>query len=541
MDSPLTPTPSISLPSNSSWTIYGRHGPYIYAQPQFITYPLFVPIHIQGNILLQIGIEGIPDGFITSSTRASSKFYRRVLKILTSITANPKYDFAGEYRSLPFNDCRLIISRVADGPLQGDVESLIEWGDRWEASTRSLVVLRNFWGLSTAQMPVVLPLSSLKLHGWLHDTVTLVEVTSEPGRLWAFKTNRSAKSLYQEIHTLLTLPPHPNIIGRPSYLITKHTEHSRFNPHDTASLYCAEPTLPIIGFLTPYHPGGTLKNYIKLNLAPPLNRCAKWAHQLTSALYHIFICGGSPGMYTALKMDNIVLDARGDLVLIDFELAGTWIQYTPPEVLNAPPIRAFRSGGGPKYRLAATPLPGEPCSTCAPHICIVPRNASKSECYMLHKEVLNYRFSKANILNPLKPNSDRGRWEPRTIAFWGVASPIQIEAAMVWMLGCCLWCLIEARACLSELGTEWFPIRKPMWKRAKGAVPEFVLAIVERALKPDGRPRLVEVMKAVEMWAEHAPAPLEGGTEGGSLNKRSLSASGSTIGVDLKKRKVEEN
>lgn len=460
--------------------------------------------------------------------------------ILTSITVNPKYDFAGEYRSLPFNGCRLIISRVADGPLQGDVESMIEWCDCWESSTRSLVVLRNFWSLSAAQMPTVLPLSSLTLRGWLHDTVTLVETISEPGRLWAFKTNCSAKSLYQEIHTLLTLPPHPNIVGCPPYLITKDTEHSRFNPRDTASRYCAEPNLPIIGFLTPYHSGGTLKQYIKHSPAPPSNHCARWARQLTSALHHIFTCGGSPGMYTALKMDNIILDAWGDLVLIDFELAGTWIQYTPPEVLNAPPIRIFCSGNGPKYRLAATPLPGERCSTCEPHPCTVPRSASKSECYRLHEEVLNYRFSNANILSPLKPNSERGRWEPRTLAFWSVASPIQIEAAMVWMLGCCLWCLLEARACLSELGTEWFPIKKPMWRRARGTVPEFVLAVVERALKSEGRPRLAEMMEVMEKWAVGVSVPLDGIVDGGSLNKRSLSAGEGAPNVGLKKRKVED-
>lgn len=80
-----------------------------------------------------------------------------------------------------------------------------------------------------------------------------------------------------------------------------------------------------------------------------------------------------------------------------------------------------------------------------------------------------------------------------------------------------------------------------MWKRAKRTVPEFVLAIVERALKPDGRPRLAEMMKAVEMWAEYASVPLEDSTDGGSPNKRSLSASGSVTGVDIKKRKVEEN
>lgn len=558
-----TPTPSIVFPSNSSWTIYGRHGPLIYAQPSFISYPLFIPIHIQGDVLLKIGISGISDGFITSSALSSSKFYNRVLKILTSITANPKYDFTGEYRSLPFGGCRILISCVADGPMQGDLESLVEWCDRWESSTRSLVVLSNFWGFPSAQMPAVLPLSSLTLRAWLHDTVALVEVASEPGHLWAFKTNRIAKSLYQEIQTLLALPPHLNIIGRPSYLITKDTEHSRANPQDTASLYCREPNQPIIGFLTPYHPGGTLKMHIRRNPSPPTHHRAKWAYQLTSALHHIFTHGGSgdgrPGMYTALKMDNIILSAQGDLVLIDFELAGTWIQYTPAEVLDAasaPQTRGPRpttttTAAGPKYQLSATSPPGEPCRTCSPHPCSVPRGASKAECYRLHEAVLSYRLSTANILSPLKPNSERGRWAPPIAVFWSAATPLQVEAAMVWMLGCCLWCVFEARPCLSDLGAEWFPVRWPLWKRARDdAVPERVLAVVERALKTDGgRPRLAEIMQVMGEWAGaveekdwNADVCLGDSGGDGSVGKRPLSWAGSVLNVtDAKKRKVEDS
>lgn len=106
---------------------------------------------------------------------------------------------------------------------------------------------------------------------------------------------------------------------------------------------------------------------------------------------------------------------------------------------------------------------------------------------------------------------------------------------MVWMLGCCLWCVLEARACLSELGTEWFPVQKPMWKRAKNTVPECVLAVVERALKLDGRPRLMEMMEIVENWAMDMSMQVEDSTEGGSPNKKPLNASGEALNVDHKK------
>lgn len=103
---------------------------------------------------------------------------------------------------------------------------------------------------------------------------------------------------------------------------------------------------------------------------------------------------------------------------------------------------------------------------------------------------------------------------------------------MVWMLGCCLWCVLEARSCLSELGTEWFPVQKPMWKRAKNTVPECVLTIVERALKLDRRPRLAEMMEILEKWAIDMSMQFESSTDG--PNKRPLSPSKDAPNVDLK-------
>lgn len=119
------------------------------------------------------------------------------------------------------------------------------------------------------------------------------------------------------------------------------------------------------------------------------------------------------------------------------------------------------------------------------------------------------------------------------MAFWSAASPAQVESAMVWMLGCCLWCVLEARSCLSELGTEWFPVQKPMWKRAKNTVPECVLTIVERALKLDRRPCLAEMMEVVEKWAMDSSMQFEGSADGGSPNKGLLSPSKDVPNVDL--------
>lgn len=511
---------NVNLPSNEYWTIYGRQGPLIYAQPKFISYPLFVPVHIQGDLLVYIGIAGIPDELINDSTLAKSKFYNRVLKILTNMSQDYSYPFEKGYKSLPFNGSHVAIRRSLE--LAG-VESDMRWGYGFEAQTRSYAVLRSLWGFgggngslmsvhATAELPPVLPLESLQLRMWLHDTVAVVSVSKDPRKLYAFKTNRSPEILYQEIHTLLNIPPHPNIIGCPSYLITKQTNYSMFHPFDPASVYLSEPTQPIIGFLAPYHSGGTLGNYIKCHTLTAANQ-AKWACQLTSALLHVFNDGGGSrskrGKYTALKMDNIILDSSKNLRLIDFEHAGTWVQYTPIEVLNAGPVTGkmlthFARLGGAKYTLGSAPGPGEICSVCEPHPCCVPRDATRSECYNLHLEVFSFSLSHANILSPLKPNSDalyKGPAYPRKIPFWMDATDEECEAAMVWMLCCCLWCIFEGRPCLSEIGGEWFPIKYPLWHKAKNSVPENVLTIVAKSLEPYApRPTLKELLEVLEVW-----------------------------------------
>lgn len=504
----------VEYPTNGEWTIYGRSGPSIYAQPHFITYPLFVPICVQGDILIHIGIEGIPDGFIKDSTYIKSKFYKRLLKILTNISRDPGYPFTREYKSVPFNDSHVGIKWSSQGSCKG-IESDIYWGSGFETETRSVAVLKNMWdfGREDCRMelqtgtgvPEVMALEELSVRAWLHDTVALVSVEREGVEgVYAFKTNNSPQGLYQEIYTLLSIPLHPNIIERPYYLITKQTTHSMLYPLDPASRYFMEPTQPIIGFLTPYYSGGSLKSYIK-NHTITLKQQAKWALQLTSALLHIFEYGGTNGRcgrYSALKMDNIVIDSTKNLRLIDFELAGTWVQYTPIEVMST------TKGVGWIYHFSrwvnapsTAPDPIVKCTICTPHPCT---GTTKSERDAIHEKVLDYKFSKTNILNPSRPNSDgyyKGPTHHKEIPFWTRATDMECEAAMVWMLGCCLWCLLEEVPCLSELGSEWFPVGSNLWRRVREDVPVVVLDIVRKTLRTYvDRPKLREVYEVLKEW-----------------------------------------
>lgn len=518
----------IEYPTNGQWTIYGRNGRNIYAQPHFISYPLFVPIFIQGDILVHIGIETIPNGFIRNSLHTKSRYYQRLLKLLTNISQDKGYPFEDEYRTIPFNDSHISVTWLREGGEgggggggngKGGVESHIYWGSKFEDSTRSMVVLRNLWGFGREDcrkeletgigMPAVIPLTKLQVRAWLHDTVVLVSISGrDDGTLYAFKTNQSPQDLYQELHTLLSMPPHPNILERPCYLITKQTAHSVQHPLDPASLYCLEPTEPVVGFLTPYYPGGSLKNYVK-NYEITLKQKARWALQLTSALLHIYeYSGGSDGKcgrYSALKMDNIVLDAAGNLRLIDFESAGTWLQYTPIEVMMAVRgkgrISRFMGGSSDS---GTTPGLGEKCKVCSPHPCSVPKDMTGQERQAAHEKVLDYKLSQTSIISPSKPNSDAQYTGPpghKKIPFWGDASDAECGAAMTWMLGCCLWCIFEDVPCLSGMGNDWFPVGNTLWKKARQSVPVAVLKIVRKALQTKAdRPTLREVYEVMKSW-----------------------------------------
>ncbi|KAI5852519.1 hypothetical protein DFP73DRAFT_532996 [Morchella snyderi] len=508
----------IEYPTNGQWTIYGHNGSYIYAQPHSIPYPLFVPLLTCGSIIEQIGLDAVPSGFIHNSLHTKAICYQQLLKLLTSISQDKDYPFEQEYRSIPFNDSHINILKKwgKEGNGKG-VESGIYRGSKFENSTLSVVVLRNLWGFGREDcrkeletgigMPAVMPLTKLQVRAWLHDTVFLVSISGhDDSTLYAFKTNQSSQVLYQEIHTLLSMPPHPNILERPSYLISKQTAYSVQHPLDPASLYCLEPTEPVVGFLTPYYSGGSLKNYVK-NHEITLKQKAKWALQLTSALLHIYEYGGGNGKcgrYSALKMDNIVLDAAGNLRLIDFEMAGTRVQYTPIEVMMASQRggRISRFMGGSSDSGTTRDLGGK-CKVCSPHPCSVPKDMTGQES-QVHEKVLEYKLSQTSIISPSKPNSNAqytGPSDHKKIPFWGDASDAECGAAMTWMLGCCLWCIFEDVPCLTGMGSDWFPVGNTLWKKARQSVPVAVLKIVREALQTKAdRPTLREIYEVMKGW-----------------------------------------
>lgn len=121
--------------------------------------------------------------------------------------------------------------------------------------------------------------------------------------IFSFKARLAA--MYREIHVLMKIPPHPHIVGPPVALVTVLYENS-----------------PVVcGFLSPFHPGGTIADALSLlspeSEPPSLTRRIRWANQMVSAIHHIHRVAHT--YHGDIKLDNVVLSTHDDAVFIDFE------------------------------------------------------------------------------------------------------------------------------------------------------------------------------------------------------------------------------
>lgn len=500
---PLCHPLAITYPSNAKWIIYGSYesSSYIYAQPKCISYPLF--------IIIEMDIRWI----WRENRKRNVEFWMLILQILTRWSDSVP-NFEEFYASLLFNastlifredlgpvhPCNITETHALMVPVQPNGQHMttkrvarklrfkviVESNWAFENQLRTFVTLRNFWGIrpdisqgypaalhiSGQKMPPTIPLTSLLLRAWIHDTVNLVSIphSKEPDALYAFKTNKRTYRFYQELDSLFNMPFHPNVLQPPSYLVTKDTLYSIQNPYDPASLYISEPTKPIVGFLTPFHAGGKLGDVIQANdSAGTLNKNnqAKWGRQLISALLHVFKYENGTnktrcGTYTCLKMDNIVVgspEEGSNLVLIDFDKGGNWWCYTPPEIEDFDHI------------VVQEPLAYE-------------------------GNILKRQNSEHVYIGPRKCIYGRSSWEKM--------SNREREKAMVYSLGCCLWCILQGNGCIRDMGRQFTAACCP-WdfaKLEKYETPEAVRKIVTKAFESyfELRPTLWELLNVFESW-----------------------------------------
>lgn len=512
--------------SNNTWVVYDCSFGDIYAQPKCVPYPLFISIKISLGSMFRPRTTRDPD-------RHNFKFGRTVnceieSKILPKPTVNKLAiilhilttwsegfaNFQRVYSALPFHS-DISIRDYGTGTDTFSCDFPPEWGLRvnanfnvtlvanryFESQIRTPIALRKLWGVTAGSsndppgvvhadadivIPPVITVTSLVLEGWLQDTVNLVSIpgSENPEALYAFKTNARAYRIYQEIETLLNLPPHENI-HRPSHLVTKEAPYSLCNPPDSASLFISEPSEPVIGFLTPFHSPGSLRNVINArHTAGTLTNedQLKWAQQLVSAVMHVFEHENGAdktrcGIYTNLKMANIIVTSPengSDLVLIDFDrgFGNNWSHYSAPEIdCRMPAVRS--------------------------------KKPSSSRTLGRFNSIYGYISSPAEYID--KNN------------FWTEASNAERESAMVWSLGCCLWCIFEGKGCIVDVLSECAPIlmgspydcRWPTavfgcpWDQAIELyhIPDEILEIVAMCIEkePEERPTLREISDVLKV------------------------------------------
>lgn len=176
--------------------------------------------------------------------------------------------------------------------------------------------LRELWGPYVAELSPLLDFDGLRSISRLHNSVS--EVLLPSGEVAIFKgVVRVVASMYHEIRELLRMPPHPNIMSRPPYLVIRQVPGLK------------EPV--VCGFILKRLSGGSLLSYLSsLSPAhpPPLPITVKWIRQIISALLHI--PGPARSYHSALRLDNIILDEDGNIVLADFEQRGTSRRWLPP-------------------------------------------------------------------------------------------------------------------------------------------------------------------------------------------------------------------
>lgn len=306
--------------------------------------------------------------------------------------------FDDAYFGMPFGS-RILISQLDEDVRRMKIELVPSYD--YEKQLLSIKALQALWELDENAWPPTLDLEHLELHLQPYPTISLVRVRGKGDELLVFKSfPDDVKYFYHELKVLLTLAPHPNIIRRPRYIVTKR---SRFGGKQG-----------VCGFMIDYHPAGQLREALSRVDVEPIctSTRLRWARDMTSALIHI--SNSELGFFSNLKLNNIVLASDiGVLrpVLIDFEQRLGPSSWSPPEVHYVTFI-----------------------SWLAMHS---PNDVDRQRyAKLLKAHIPDWQpmGKKSRYANPM-----HGYCDPWPL----LLSNGQAEAAQVFMLGKLLWCLFE--------------------------------------------------------------------------------------------------
>jgi hypothetical protein len=348
----------------------------------------------------------------------------RILQYWTSRQQDPTEIF----RNIPFGS-RIVFKNL---PMNvADAEVIIARTHYLERQLLSVSSLEKAWG-SDVELPPTVNLDDVVYVSQLHDSVCLVKIE---GKTWIFKALTSyTKYLYHELRQLLTIQPHPNIVSRPVHLVTKKCGFGS--------------KVAVIGFTLEYHIHGSLRDlipFLKLHNMVSLADETKWAIQLASALVHLRTT--SSIFYPDLRLDNIVLSAARDAIMVDFEQRGVWCEFAAPEVNALEYVRLLAID---------EEIPAE-----------------VSEKY-------------SNLLTEMLPEwqtmgeSEEYKWPSKGYNVpWACLTPKEQEACEVYMLGRVLWCIFEGNSAPQRaavwLSYRWEPLVEfPGYTKTSGAMQRLI-------------------------------------------------------------------
>lgn len=375
---------------------------------QFYTVPLFIsprlPLRIDTFIpkpsqtpadlqrLLDLG-----STFSFKDTRILNRgISQHILRALEHYTAtNPKFE--DEYKNLPFG------SRILFEKLDRDVRkcniTIVRCNELEHQLLSPTSLAKLVPDIPPSSWPQQMSISSLNFERQLHDSVCIVTANTDSGpQTMVLKALTSQpKYIYHEIVSLLTLPPHPNII-RPSYLATKKCGFGG--------------KTGVVGMLEEYHRAGTLRDILPKRAIQGTLRMEdqlRWARELTSALVHIRSHGR---YYSDLRLDNILLSNTDDLVLVDFEQRGVWCSFSAPEV------------------------------SCLDYI-VTMATSDDGEMPAARREEYQRKLDKyVPGWEKVKKKSYSSSTDGYALGWFGLSDE-EKESAMVYMLGRVLWCIFE--------------------------------------------------------------------------------------------------
>ncbi|KAK3935991.1 ribosomal protein S6 kinase alpha-5 [Diplogelasinospora grovesii] len=462
---------SLDPPTNPLWRIDGCTGlgTQYYALPLFLgdvpplRFDVFIPEEAgQGHPVLRRLLD-LDAAFHTKDPTRVRRLgvANHILRTLQTWTTSRggREVVAEMYKTLPFG------SRIIFEDLDVDVNKItITIAPTYyvEKQMLSLARLDAALGIARGEMPETIDIGRLRHVQQLHDSVCVVRMDGGGGGggdgegggggvggegVWILKALTSGtKYLYSELRTLLNLPPHPHVIRRPEYLVTKYC---RFGGKTA-----------VVGFLLPYHRQGSLRDhlaFLRMHDNLPMELRLKWATQLTSAVRHIR--SEAAVFYPDLRLDNVVLSKEGDIVMVDFEQRGVWCEFAAPEVNSLEYVRILASsslrgeGGyddddddaeGSEVGVVGDgdgDMGDNSSSTMAGTI---PREVRDRYAQMLEKQLPGWEALQAREDYQTREELGVG-YESYNVP-WEALDAREQEAAEVYMLGRVLWCIFEGQS-----------------------------------------------------------------------------------------------